>query len=196
MAPKLLDSLKKSQDTKKLDLEFPAWVVNGPPVTKKLFCAVEEIFTELQNKIIAGDISNIDTKNGPIVNAHIAERACVSATNIRIDRQVDLFTHIEVKNVKLTKLLKSKKSKKSTGRRKIKKELVDENKKLNVKIKKLEQEKHHDFFTKIIDSQLMMKQKDLALQNQKLLLEVTNHEETIRNLRRQVNQYMKQLNNL
>jgi hypothetical protein len=195
MTPKLLNTLKKEYKQDDKSPEYPDWVLAGPPVTKKLYTATNTLFIELKQKIELGDIDNIDIHDGPIVKAHIAECADVSATNIRIDRQVDLFNYIEEQNIKLTKILKTKKSKKSSGKRKTKKQIEEENKILKLDIKKLEQEKYHDFFTQIIASQLMKKQKDLALQNQKLLEETTHHEETIRNLRRQISQYMKQFNN-
>jgi hypothetical protein len=195
MTSKLLNSLKKENKKNDKDPKYPDWVLAGPPVTKKLYTAIDALFIELQQKIELGDTDNIDMHNGPIVKAHIAKRAEISATNIRIDRQVDLFEYIKDQNAKLTKLLKKNKSKESTGKRKNYKELKTENKEYKTEIKRLEQEKYHDFFTQIIASQLMKKQKDLALQNQKLLEETTNHEETIRNLRRQISQYMKQFNN-
>jgi hypothetical protein len=195
MASKLLDKLKIEKKKDENEPEYPLWVLAGPPVTKNLFNAVNELFIELKKRIERSDTSNIDINNGPIVKAHIAERADVSPTNIRIDRQVDLFDHIDTQNKKLLRLLKKEQSTKSAGKRPTYKELKAENKKLESKIKKLEQDKYHDFFTQLIDSQVMRKQKDLALQNNKLLNEVTEYEDTIRNLRRQVSQYMKQLNN-
>lgn len=195
MTSKLLNSLKKENTKDESEPKYPDWVLAGPPVTKSLFSAVNDLFIKLKEQIELGDTNDIDIHNGPIVKAHIAERADVSPTNIRKDRQVDLFEYIKEQNAKLSKLLKNNKSKQSAGKRKTYKELKAENKEQKAKIKKLEQDKYHDFFSQIIESQLMKKQKDLALQNHKLLDEVTNHEETIRNLRRQVGQYMKQFNN-
>lgn len=195
MTTGLLSTLKKVKQVELDELNYPEWVFVGPPITKLLYQATEEIFSELKLKINSGSIENIDLKNGPIIKAHIAKKADgASASNIRKDRQPKLYAHIDKRNRELLKLTKNKKVELSSGKRKTKSELEIENKELKVKIKKLEQEKYHVFFQQLIDSKLVNKQKVLALQNQKMAEELADNEETIRNLRKQVRQYLKQIN--
>jgi|GEM_PF-3423801 len=191
----LLNTLKKVKQVELDELNYPEWVIVGPPITKLLYEATEEIFSELKSKIKTGSIENIDFRNGPIVKAHIAKKADgASASNIRRDRQPKLYKHIDELNKELSRLAKNKKKELSSGKRKTKSELELENKELKVRVKKLEQEKYHVFFQQLIDSKLVKKQKVLALKNHKMAEELAAHEETIRNLRKQVRQYLKQIN--
>lgn len=190
----MLSSLKKNTESNN-KTQYPDWVLEGPPITKKLYDATELIYSELLEKIHSGKIDGLDLYNGPIVKAHIAQRAGgKSASNIRKDRQETFLTYLRNKNSKLLELVRTIKPKNKNDKRKTKADLEQENKKLKNKINELEQEKYREFFKQIINSQLLKKQKDLALQNEKLLIEVANNDEIIRNLRKQVNQFMMQLN--
>lgn len=198
MNQSMLSSLKKAKPTANSASQYPDWVLASPPVTKKLFDAINALYEEIEYKIEKGFIEDIDWSLGPIIKCDIATKAVVSPSNIRKDRQPRLYDYIVIKNNELKGLLPSKAQKKQpkSKRSKTKKDYKSEIKSLKNQLKQNENEKYKEFFNQIIESHLTTKQKDLALKNEQLLLEVKNHEETIRNLREKLNQYMKQLSNI
>lgn len=198
MNQSMLSSLKKTKPTANSASQYPDWVLASPPVTKKLFDAITALYEEIEYKIEKGFIEDIDWSLGPIIKCDIATKAVVSPSNIRKDRQPRLYDYIVIKNNELKELLPSKAQKKQpkSKRSKTKKDYKSEIKSLKNQLKQNENEKYKEFFNQIIESHLTTKQKDLALKNEQLLLEVKNHEETIRNLREKLNQYMKQLSNI
>ncbi|OUS72068.1 hypothetical protein B5G52_09450 [Pseudoalteromonas sp. A601] len=195
MNQSMLSSLKKAKPTANSASQYPDWVLASPPVTKKLFDAINALYEEIEYKIEKGFIEDIDWSLGPIIKCNIAIKAVVSPSNIRKDRQPKLYDFIILKNNELKELLPSKAQKKQS-KSKTKKDYKHEIKSLKNQLKQNENEKYKEFFNQIIENHLTTKQKDLALKNEKLLLEVKNHEETIRNLREKLNQYMKQLSNI
>ena len=198
MNQSMLSSLKITKSTENSTSQYPDWVLASPPVTKKLFDAITALYEEIEYKIEKGFIEDIDWSLGPIIKCDIATKAVVSPSNIRKDRQANLYNYIVLKNNELKELLPSKVQKKQSKSKKNKtnKDYKNEIKRLKNQLKQNENEKYKEFFNQIIESHLTTKQKDLALKNEKLLLEVKNHEETIRNLREKLNQYMKQLSNI
>lgn len=189
----MLNKLKKIHQSENLE-SYPNWVLDGPPVTKKLYDATNKIYHELLIKIQSKDIKGLDLYNGPIVKSHIAETANVSPSNIRVDRQEKLFTYLNDKNTELLKIIKKVEQPKKKKKRKNKADLEKENHILKAKLKQLEQDKYCNFFKQLIANQTLQKQKDLALQNEKLLIDQANDEEVIKNLRTQVSLLFQQLN--
>lgn len=189
----MLNSLKKVRQPERPE-SYPNWVLEGPPVTKKLYDATDKIYDELLIQIQSKDLKGLDLHNGPIVKSHIAEAANVSASNIRVDRQEKLFIYLNVKNAELLKLVKKVEQPQKKKKRQTKADLEKENHILKAKLKQLEEDKYCNFFKQLIANQTLRKQKDLALQNEKLLIDQANNEEVIKNLRTQVNLLFQQLN--
>lgn len=185
----LLASKKKKHDI------LPAWMETASPKLKALYLAYKEIEEELESKI-QNTKEEINKTQRTIVKAKVAERADVNESNFRKDREIPakILDEIVASNKRLELLYKEKVSANSKGKHKSKSDLKSETELLKKEIKTLKNEKYKSFFELLIDNQLTENQKSLAEKNLALELRVKELEEVVANLRKQNNEYMRQLN--
>jgi anti-sigma28 factor (negative regulator of flagellin synthesis) len=184
-----LDKLRKQR----VEVELPDWVKSGNTMTRKLYDATIERVKELKTQIKDGASKELKVTERTLVNAHIAEKAGVSDTNIRKDRQEGLLKFIKEQNNILLDMWKLDGGYPADGRRMSKPELEVAKTTLQKKVKDLENKKYREFFRELIDSQVIMKQSSLAERYTALQADYNTAQETIAHLRLTQQQLIKQL---
>ena len=184
-----LDTLRK----KPVEVELPDWVKSGNKMTRKLYYATIELVEELKIQIKNGASKDLKVTDRTLINAHIAKKADVSDTNIRKDRQEDLFKFIKEQNDILLDMWKLGGRHSTDGRRMSKPELEIAKKSLQSEVKNLENKKYHEFFRELINSQVIVEQRSLAKRYAALQADYNTAQETIANLRLTQQQLIKQL---
>jgi len=184
-----LDTLRK----KPVEVELPDWVKSGNKMTRKLYYATIELVEELKIQIKNGASKDLKVTDRTLINAHIAKKADVSDTNIRKDRQEDLFKFIKEQNDILLDMWKLGGRHSTDGRRMSKPELEIAKKSLQSEVKNLENKKYHEFFRELINSHVIVEQRSLAKRYAALQADYNTAQETIANLRLAQQQLIKQL---
>ncbi|NQZ87427.1 MAG: hypothetical protein HRT54_07575 [Colwellia sp.] len=184
-----LDKLRK----KPVEVELPDWVKSGNKMTSRLYDATIELVKELKTQIKEGPSKDLKVTERTLVNAHIAEKAGVSDTNIRKDRQEGLLKFIKEQNDILLDMWKLDGGHPTDGRRMSKPELEVAKKALQKEVKDLENKKYREFFRELIDSQVIMEQKSLAERYTVLQADYNTAQETIAHLRLTQQQLIKQI---
>jgi hypothetical protein len=184
-----LDQLRK----KRVEVELPDFVKSGNKMTKKLYAATIELVEELKTLIKSGTSKDLKFTERTLVNAHIAKKAGVSDTNIRIDRQELLIKFIEAQNEILVDMWKLDGGHPTDGRRMSKPELEVAKKSAEKQVKDLDNKKYREFFRELIDSQVIKEQSELARSYTALKADYNTAQETIANLRLNQQQLIKQL---
>ena len=165
-------------------------------MTRKLYDATIKQVKELKTQIKDGASKDLKVTERTLVNAHIAEKAGVSDTNIRKDRQEGLLTFIKEQNDILLDMWKLDGGHPADGRRMSKPELEMAKNNLQKEVKDLENKKYREFFRELIDSQVIMEQSSLARRYTALQADYNTAQETIANLRLAQQQLVKQLSEI
>ncbi len=176
------------------ELKIPAWVLSGPPVTLKLYHAVQALIIEIEARIKSPVKEKLTITERTLVNRHIAEKAGVSNTNLRKDRQGKLLEYIESENKRLERLWKNSISHASDGRRLSKSELERLKSQYEREIERLEQRNLTEYFNSAYESHALNEQKALVEKYKQLKNDFDQAQETIANLRKQNQQLITQLN--
>ena len=153
---------------------------------------IEEIEKRL-NDTEPHAISELTKKSIKIVVDNLVEQLGKRRGSVRMDRAGDLPAFIKNQNDRLERLWKSKLPT-GEGKRETKDELLLKIERLEAELEQEKQKKLHEFFDKVVQSQILKSQQTLAKKYNALLLEYQQEQEKNANLSTKLSGLIRELN--
>ncbi len=172
----------------------PSWVLDGPPVTLKLYEAVQNMVLEKEVLIKSSAKKVLGVKDRQLVNSQIAELAGVDKSNLREDRQSLLLKYIEQENIKLDQLWKNTSEHPKKGQKPSKSDLARDKSIYERQLSEIKNERLVGYFQEALSSEVLNEQKYLIAKYKQLEIDYEKAQTTIANLRKQNGELLRCLN--
>ena len=158
-----IEKYKKSENHQNTETGMPNWVDTSKPKIVALVQAIDDEFRRIQ-QLIAGSTSKITISERQVKSIAVCKIAKVAPSYIRTDRKDTRLVHeyLADKNSILNELWsKSKNLHNNSGRKLLKSDLIEKNKKLKNQLREMQEGKDRAYFEQWVEQNIISDQKRL-----------------------------------
>lgn len=188
-------SLDNFIENEKSVKSIPDWAKKRPLI-EKIYNLIQERISDIEKLIKSStreEVDQLKVKDYKIVIRDITEQLGASSSNVRKDREPELFKYISEQNSRLERLIESKRTNISSGELS-KEQLKIALDKLRKEHEKATQKNMHDYFQMAVEQNIIGSQKQMAdelteakKRNAELQQKITVLEGRIKGLIRELN---------